>query len=188
MRGARKHEVHLGLWVAALTLAALASPTWAAGQDQPPVATMAPRATLADLAWMAGDWVSGAEGDLSEEIWAAPAGDCMMGMWRWVTGGKVKLFEFLALTMDEEGPVLRLRHFDRQLTGWAIERDGPLRMKLLRRRDGEAVFEGAEGAKTVRLTYRKSGADGLFVLLEEEAPEKGMRKSEFVFRRKAGTP
>ena len=36
----------------------------------------------------------------------------MLGMWRYVQGGKASVFELLAITAEPEGVVLRLRHFD----------------------------------------------------------------------------
>src|SRR5687767_4764549 len=80
----------------------------------PPSPEPAPRSALPELAWMAGEWVDEQGANLTEEIWAAPAGDSMMGMWRLVSGGRVKLFEFLTLVQEEQGPVFRLRHFDRK--------------------------------------------------------------------------
>lgn len=72
---------------------------------------------LADLAWIAGRWIDDSGGNLSEEIWAAPAGDSMMGMWRYVAGGKVRIFEMLTIGEHEGGLALRLRHFDPRLAG-----------------------------------------------------------------------
>ncbi len=138
-----------------------------------------PRPILADLAWIAGDWVGDEGGDLSEEVWAPPAGDCMMGMWRWVSGGKVKLFEFLSIVMEDDGPVFRLRHFDRQGVGWE-DKDKPLAMKVLRFEAGLVAFEGAGSKGPVRLTYRRVDADALSVTLEKGGPPQ-----EFRFRRKA---
>src|SRR5262245_27411499 len=66
---------------------------------------------LTDLAWMAGHWIDEAGGSLSEEIWAAPVADCMIGMWRYAADGKPKLFELLAIVQEDGGPVLRIRHF-----------------------------------------------------------------------------
>jgi hypothetical protein len=50
-------------------------------------------ATLADLSWLAGDW-RGSDADMvSQEVWTAAAGDSMLGMWRLVLEGKLKLSE-----------------------------------------------------------------------------------------------
>jgi hypothetical protein len=137
----------------------------------------APR--LADLAWMAGRWIDDTGGNLSEEIWAAPVGDSMMGMWRYVAGGKVRIFEMLTIGEHEGGLALRLRHFDPRLAG-REDKERPVVLKLVRLANREAAFEGTEysGCGTVRLTYRRPSDDTLAVTLD-----KAGGKEEFRFRR-----
>ena len=150
------------------------APLVGAGDAPPPVA-----ATLADVSFMAGHWVGGEDGDVSEEVWSAPEGDSMMGMWRYVTKGHAGIFEFLTLTTEGPNVVLRIRHFDPKLVA-REEKERAVELPLGSKRPGEAVFEGAEygGRGTVRLTYR-GGGDTLTGLLE-----KGRRKEEFRFRRR----
>ncbi len=145
-----------------------------AGGAPPPVA-----ATLADVSFMAGHWVGGEGGDVSEEVWASPEGDSMMGMWRHVTKGHAGIFELLTMTAEGPNVVLRIRHFDPKLVG-REDKERPVELPLVSKRPGEAVFEGPEydGKGTVRLTYRGSG-DTLTGLLE-----KGGKKEEFRFRRR----
>ena len=137
----------------------------------------APR--LADLAWIAGRWIDDAGGNLSEEIWAAPVGNSMMGMWRYVSSGKVRIFEMLTIGEHEGGLALRLRHFDPALVG-REDKERPVVLKLVRLADREAVFEGTEYSDkgTVRLTYRRPSDDTLAVTLD-----KAGGKEEFRFRR-----
>ena len=159
------------LWVVLVAAAPLpATPTKA----QEP---KAPRP--ADLAWMAGRWIDEAGGDLSEEIWAAPVGDSMMGMWRYVAGGKVRIFELLTIGEHEGGLAMRLRHFDPRLAG-REDKERPVVLKLVRLANREAAFEGAEysGTGIVRLTYRQPSDDTLAVTLD-----KAGGKEEFRFRR-----
>ena len=61
------------------------------------------RAVLSDLSWMAGRWIDDSGGDLSEEVWTAPEGDSMMGMWRYVSGGKTRIYELLTITRSRTG-------------------------------------------------------------------------------------
>jgi hypothetical protein len=142
-------------------------------------ADTAPRPSLADVAFIAGHWKGDLGGSLSEEIWSAPSGDNMMGMWRLVGGGQVKLFEFLSIVQEAEGPVFRLRHFDRQGVG-REEKDRPVVLKLVVSKPREAAFEGPEGggAGTVRLTYRRTSDEALSVTLEKT----GQPPQEFNFR------
>ena len=146
-----------------------------AGNDPPPVP-----ATLADVSFMAGHWVGGEAGDLSEEVWSAAEGDSMMGMWRYVAKGRAGIFEFLTLTPEGPNVVLRIRHFDPGLVG-REDKDRAVALPLVAKRPGEAVFEGAEysGTGSVRLTYRRVDGDTLTGVLE-----KGGKKEEFRFRRR----
>lgn len=137
-------------------------------------------ASLADVAFMAGHWVDASGEHLSEEVWAEPAGDSMMGMWRFVSKGHATIFELLTITSGEDGVSMRLRHFDPKLVG-REEKDRPVVLKLVAKKPGEAVFEGPEvgGTGTVRLTYRSDGKDGLVGILDKPAG-----RQEFSFRRK----
>lgn len=158
-------------WIVTLLLLAAGAPARAQ--------KAAPGATLADVAFIAGHWKGEMGSSLSEEIWASPSGDNMMGMWRLVAGGQVKLFEFLNIVQEAEGPVFRLRHFDRQGVG-REEKDKPVVLKLVSLKPREAAFEGPEysGAGTVRLTYRRPSDQALSVTLEKS----GQPPQEFTFR------
>jgi hypothetical protein len=136
--------------------------------------------TLADVAFIAGHWVGGDGGDLWEEIWTAPEGDSMVGTWRYVSGGRARVYEILTLTAEGPHVVLRLRHFDPKLVA-REEKDRPLELPLVAKQGREAVFEGAEdGVKgPVRLTYRGGEKDTLEVVLEKEG-----KRQEFRFRRR----
>jgi len=144
----------------------------------PPAASTPAAARLADLAWLAGDWRHQDETSLSEEVWTAPHGDSMQGMWRQVGTGRTGVFEALAIVREPETPVFFLRHFGRDFTGWE-EKDAPLRLPLVRWSSGEAVFEGkgSDGA-LLRLTYRRAGEGAL-----ESTMEHGPRRLEFRFER-----
>jgi hypothetical protein len=142
------------------------------------------RAVLADLSWMAGRWIDDSGGNLSEEIWAAPAGDSMMGMWRYVAGSQTRIFELLTISVEPGGIVMRLRHFDPELVA-REDKGTPVELSLIAWTPGEAVFEGpAVGAPgLVRLTYRRATDDTLTSTLEKEG-----RKQEFSFRRAKPQP
>jgi hypothetical protein len=140
------------------------------------------RARISDLAWMAGSWRGEAEGALSEETWAAPEGDAMVGMWRLVADGKTRIFEVLVLREDEEGVALRLRHFDPALVA-REEKDKPLVLRLVQWGPREASFEGPSVSGEpglVRIRYRRPADDTLVAALERP----GKPKEEFSFKRR----
>jgi hypothetical protein len=138
---------------------------------------------LADVAFMAGHWVDASADALSEEVWTEPAGDSMLGMWRYVGKGQAQIFELLTLKAEAGEIVLRLRHFDPKLVG-REERTAPVELRLVSRKPGEAVFEGpgVGGDGRVRLTYRSPDKDTLVGVLE-----KGPTPQEFSFRRRGAT-
>lgn len=128
---------------------------------------------------MEGHWVGVQDGALSEEIWTAPVGDSMLGLWRLVADGRARVYELLAIGTDPElGVVLRLRHFDERLRA-REEQDRPLVLRLSRAAKNEVVFEGTGSDGAVRLTYRRDGADALVAVLE-----RGPRRDEFRYRRR----
>jgi hypothetical protein len=126
-------------------------------------------ASLADAAFIAGHWVSEEQGTRSEEVWTSPAGDGMLGMWRAVAGGRLRVIELLSLAAEDGTLVLRFRHFDPRLVG-REEKDRPLVLPLVRREDGLLRFEGPRvdgGAGPVALTYARR-PEGLEVTLEKD--------------------
>ena len=144
------------------------------------LAQTATKASLADLAWMSGQWLGSIDGSRSEEVWTAPAGDSMLGMWRLVSpDGKSQVLELLTITDEAEGPVLRLRHFSRTLVA-REDKDKAVSVPLKSWGSREAVFEGQGTNGTLRLTYRAPTADTLTVLLEH-----GPQRDSFTFARKA---
>ena len=141
----------------------------------------APEAKLSDLAWIAGRWVDDRDGNLSEEVWTAPSGDTMLGMWRYVAGGKTRVVEILRIAVEDGGPVLRLRHFDRELVG-REERTQSVVLRLVEWKRRSARFQGppvgASGLVTIH--YRRPDDDRLVVTLEKEGG-----REDFAFRRAA---
>jgi hypothetical protein len=157
-----------------MALSVMAAPVAGA---PPEASAPAKPATLAQLAWIAGNWVDDSKSALSEEVWAAPSGDSMIGMWRYVAKGKLQIFELLSITQEDGGPVFRLRHFDPRMVA-REEKDKPLALKLVSLGDREAAFEGpGQPTGTVRLTYRRPAADALSVTLDRDG-----RAQSFQFR------
>ncbi|MFZ5979143.1 MAG: DUF6265 family protein [Candidatus Zixiibacteriota bacterium] len=74
--------------------------------------------TLDDLSWLVGTWKGDAFGGVIEEIWHAPSGGSMTGCFKLVTDDEVGFYEFMTITIDSAGPLLRLKHFNADLTGW----------------------------------------------------------------------
>jgi hypothetical protein len=132
------------------------------------------------LSWLAGRWRGEADSTRLEEHWSAPAGDCMMGMFRAVRSGHVRAYQFMSLEQDPEGVLLRVKRFDPGLVG-KEDRDRSVVFRLERTTWHEAVFdyEGPESPK--RLTYRRAGHDSLYVRLERvQGGEHGVMNFRFI--------
>lgn len=141
-----------------------------------------PPASLDQLSWIAGHWEGEIGGAVSEEIWSAPTGDTMMGMWRLVKDGKARVYEFLVIEQSATGPVLRFRHFNPGLVGWE-EKETPLVLPLVRHSETEAVFDNGDAAKPLRLIYKRPSASELVVVLERMEQGK-LASTEFRYRRR----
>lgn len=140
----------------------LAAPALAA-ETGTPAADLA-KVTVADFSWLAGAWKGEIGGDLIEEQWTPPAGGAMLGMFRWLKGEKVVVYELLALEQRPEGPVLMLRHFKPGLVAWE-DKEGAIPFHLVSYKPGEGVFDNRDPGKPVRLIYRKEG-EALVAVLE----------------------
>jgi hypothetical protein len=167
----------------AILAAVAALPARGLGAGSPAKATLAESTTVAAAAFMTGHWIGEIGGGLSEEIWTAPADGSMLGMWRLVIDGQVRVLELLAVSEEgDAGLTLRLRHFDRRLVA-REEKDRPVELGLAQSGDGEVAFAGAGTDDTpLRLSYRRDGSDGLVAVLEKNG-----RRDEFRYRRRAPT-
>lgn len=158
---------------------ALTAPNAVVSQT-PPQAAPAPTGSLRDVAFMSGHWVDGSDVDRSEEMWTEVAGDSMLGMWRLVAGGRVRVMELLMLKEENGGVVLRFRHFNPLLVA-REDRTTPIVLRLARVSPNEARFEGptVDGSGAMALTYRRPTADTL-----EATLERGGKTERFSFRRR----
>jgi hypothetical protein len=118
---------------------------------------------LQDLAFISGHSRGELDGGVADEHWSEPAGDSMMGIYRYVKNGKVQMYEMMVIEQTAKGPVLRLKHFNAGLEGWE-DKTQVWSFPLVRFTLGEAVFERPD--KSIRITYRVAGAGVLEATLE----------------------
>lgn len=99
-------------------------------------------ATLADFAWLAGHWKgTGFGGAQVEEIWTAPDGASMCGMFRMTRDGLAQVYEFVLLVPVGDSVEMRLKHFTSELRGWE-EKEKWVTFRLVKRTPTELCFEG----------------------------------------------
>lgn len=149
-----------------LTVLALTSRVHAA-EPAPPAAASFASVRVADFSWMAGIWQGEIGGDFIEEQWSDPAGNVMMGMFRWVKGGRngeIALYELLSIEPGADGPILWLRHFGPRLVA-REDKEGAVAFHLIAYKQGEAAWDNRDPANPTRLTFRREGDDRLVIVL-----------------------
>lgn len=127
-------------------------------------ATAKPTATLADFAWLAGNWrgkLQGPRGLVTEQYWAEPQAGVMMGMFRLsdpANAGRTVLLEFISFRETPEGVEMRMRHFDTALT--PMEKEEPLRLLLASTDGTRFVFENPVNNVPKRSIVTRVGENG----------------------------
>jgi hypothetical protein len=131
------------------------------------------------VAWLAGHWVGPALGGEAEEIWSPPKAGSMMGMYRLVRGDKVIFYELLTLAQEGGSLVLRLKHFNPDLTGWE-EKQKTVDFRLVGLGEGVVQFEG--------MSLHREGDGKLTVYLAIEGKDGAQREEVFRYARAAAEP
>lgn len=122
--------------------------------------------TIADLAWLAGDWQTTPGGRRQiEEHWMSVAGGTMMGMSRTVAGEKTVEFEYLRIEQRADG-IYYVAH--------PKARCPATDFKLTKSSATEAIFENPQHDFPKRIIYRKTGADSLTASIDGGEGSKAM--------------
>ena len=130
-------------------------------------------AEIEDVQWLAGQWKGEALGGVVEEIWSNPAGNAMMGSFRLVINDTVRFYEFQLIQEVEGSLVVKVKHFNEDLTGWE-EKDEYISFTLVKTENNRAYFE--------KLTYEKQDPDHLNIYLAMKT-KTGFREVVFRFKR-----
>ncbi len=100
-----------------------------------------PSAKLSAVAWLAGSWEGEAFGGQVQETWSPPLGDSMMCAFKLVVDGKVQFYELCQIREENGSLVLRLKHFNGDLTGWE-EKNDTVEFRLVKVEKDKVYFEG----------------------------------------------
>jgi hypothetical protein len=165
--------INIFVLLAGMVMASLSpAPIWAQ-TPAPPAA--APRATLSEFAWLAGHWAGTGLGGSSEEMWMPAAGGAMLGSFRQLKDGAVVFYELLTLVERDNTVVLRLKHFNADLTGWE-EKAQVLEFRLVELTATKAVFDA--------MTFTREGDDAFRVALRlRDRKTNDVREEIFVYKR-----
>lgn len=107
-----------------------------------------PAATVDDLGWLAGDWVSEADGRWTEESWAPPRGGVMLGHSRSGRGEVLREYEFIRIARGDDGALAYI----------AMPQGGaPVAFRLVRQDAASATFENPAHDYPQRIAYVRGG-------------------------------
>jgi hypothetical protein len=145
-------------WALAATLAICAMPLAAQETKLAEDGAVPPPATLDQVDWLVGQWRGeGIGGAPAMENWLPPTGDTMVGSFVQETAeGRVRFSEHMHLIEEEGSLVLRLKHFNADLTGWE-EKDAMLTFRLVAIEPCAAYFN----ALTLRCADANKPGEGL---------------------------
>ncbi len=133
-----------------------------------------PPATIAQMDWLVGQWSgTGIGGAPAHESWLAPTGSTMVGTFVQEDGEEgIRFTEHLYLMEENGSLVLKLKHFNADLTSWE-EKDDMVTFRLLAIEPCAAYFhaltlrcanfDGGEDKKDLLAAVRmKSGSELIF--------------------------
>ena len=134
-----------------------------------------PAARVADLSWLAGQWVGEGLGGSIDEVWSEPAAGSMVGYFRLVRDGKPVFYELLTLLESENSVEMRLKHANPDMTGWE-DKAAFVTFKLVKHDKTGAYFSG--------LTFRRVSDDRMegYLTLRNRA-DGTVREEKFIYRR-----
>ena len=121
---------------------------------QPPAPASPVKASVEQLAWVAGAWTGTLGERTVEQHWSAPLGGSIIAMYRSIQANKATLYELLAIEQEGENVVLRIKHFAPGPGLVSQEaKDESVNNTLVKLEDRLAVFEGGTAASPVRITF-----------------------------------
>ncbi|MFX0210252.1 MAG: DUF6265 family protein [Candidatus Hodarchaeota archaeon] len=112
-----------------------------------------------------GNWQGKIGDDLIDEYWSIHQANSMMGMFRWIKDGKISLYELMVIDNVGDKIVLKIKHFNSDLTGWEEKMDF-VHYVLVDVTDSEIIFGSDDPNEKGRLIYKKLSENKLISILE----------------------
>ena len=121
---------------------------------------------------MPSNWMGEGFGGTVEEIWSPPFGGSMMCVFRFVVENKVKFYEIVTITETDGSLILKLKHFNSDLTGWE-EKEETIDFPLVKIDEHSAFFDG--------FTFEKINPNemNIYVVIENKSGEKSEVKFNY---------
>ncbi|MEW5843538.1 MAG: DUF6265 family protein [Bacteroidota bacterium] len=112
------------------------------------------------LSWLEGTWQGNAFDGFGEEIWSAPKGNNIIGMFRHLKDGEIVFTEINYIVEENDMLILKLKHFDKNLVGWE-EKEKFIDFPQIKVEDKAVYFEGMSyklmDAGRLRATVKTTG-------------------------------
>ena len=138
-----------------------------------PHAVAADRASLADLAFLEGAW-RGGEGFVFEETWSGASGGVMTAMARGFSGDDLHVLEYIVVSDEEAGVVMRFKHYNADFTTW--EKAGPTTLTLTSASENDLTFSAdppSENVKSIRYWLSDENTLQADIVLVEDGEQGG---------------
>ncbi|MDG2449387.1 MAG: DUF6265 family protein [Saprospiraceae bacterium] len=121
-------------------------------------------ASIEDVSWIEGQWKGKAFGGEVEEIWSAPDGGAMMGMFRLINDDQPTFYELMVIREINNSLILQLKHFHKDMKGWE-EKDKTIDFPLIKMEKDKIWFDG--------LTFERISDKKMIVnvIIGEKEPE-----------------
>lgn len=139
-----------------------------------------PAATIDQVDWLIGQWEgTGIGGAPAKESWLIPSGGTMVGTFVQETAeGGIMFTEHMYLMEEGGSLVVKLKHFNADLTGWE-DKEGMVTFRLLSLEPCAAYFQ----ALTFRCTTPEEGEGGLMVAVRMKSEGPDVKELTFRFER-----
>ncbi|NNE68504.1 MAG: hypothetical protein HKN33_18195 [Pyrinomonadaceae bacterium] len=131
-------------------------------------------ATVADMEWIAGNWGGKALGGNVHEVWTKTDSGQLMGMFSLEQKDKPVFYEFLIFTVEDGQLLLKLKHFNPDLTGWE-EKDKFVTFRFIKRDGKRFYFSG--------LTFENTSENETNIYLALRMKDKSVREESFPLKR-----
>jgi len=122
-----------------------------------------PPATVADLAWMTGNWAGNLGPNQLEENWIMGEGGSIAAMVRMTGEGATSMFEMITIEEVDGSLVLHIQQWD---PGMVARTEGPQEMELVEISENSVKFEATSEGGMATLGYSHPDADTFVIHVE----------------------
>ena len=145
-----------------------------------------PQPTLADFAWLAGEWHGTWGPRLATEAWTPPHAGVMLGSFQLSENGKTLVLELFTLTEDAGALKLHIRHFTPSLLAW--EKQDPAALNLQSADAKSVVFENPADGEPKTATFTRLDADTYVSRFELKSEKGDPHITQIVYHRQSAHP